>query len=109
MTQLGTAVGVTVSTVVFNSVARKVVAENKDPILMYKAAQWTTMAFGVIGKVSLSLVKRLAFFICVVATILGIIAFRGVGAVGTREAKLVSPEEASGVWRISQHPSHPTD
>ena len=66
MTQLGTAVGVTVSTVVFNSVARKVVAENEDPILMYKAAQWTTLAFGVIGKgFVIMVVKTFFLFICV--------------------------------------------
>ncbi len=40
--------------------------------------------------------KTIGIFTCVVATILGIIAFRGVGAVGTREAKPVSPEEAGG-------------
>lgn len=103
MTQLGTAVGVTVSTVVFNSVARKAVPENKDPIFMYKAAQWTTLAFGVIGKVSLSFSGLMASHSAYLATILGIIAFRGVGAVGTREPALTSPEEACGSVEKIQH------
>lgn len=49
MTQLGTAVGVTVSTVVFNSVSQTAVAEGKDIIVSYHAAQWTTFGFGVVG------------------------------------------------------------
>jgi hypothetical protein len=49
-------------------------------------------------------VKRLTFFSSAsLATFLGIIAFRGVGAVGTREPKLVSPEEASGGVEKTQH------
>jgi predicted MFS family arabinose efflux permease len=54
MTQLGTAVGVTVSTVVFNSVSQRAVAQ-KDLIVSYHAAQWTTFAFGAIGTFLLDL------------------------------------------------------
>lgn len=50
MTQLGTTVGVVVSTTVYKGVARRVLSEGKDPILMYRAAQWTAFGFGVVGK-----------------------------------------------------------
>ena len=55
MTQLGTTVGVVVSTTVFKGVARRVLPEGKDPILMYRAAQWTAFGFGVVGKSFFSL------------------------------------------------------
>ncbi|KAF8956149.1 major facilitator superfamily domain-containing protein [Flammula alnicola] len=75
MTQLGTAVGVTVSTVVYNRVGAKI-APGADVISMYRAAQWTCFAFGVI------------------ATTLGILCFRGVGVVGHRPPKPSSPSES---------------
>ncbi|KIM37308.1 hypothetical protein M413DRAFT_20342 [Hebeloma cylindrosporum] len=71
MTQLGTAVGVTVTTVVFNRVGTKV-APGGDMLRMYRAAQWTAFAFGII------------------ATTLGIVFFRGVGVVGHRAPKPTS-------------------
>jgi hypothetical protein len=46
--QLGTAVGVTVTTVVYNNVGERL-APGEDVIAMYRAAQWTAFAFGVIG------------------------------------------------------------
>ena len=53
MTQVGTSVGVTVSTVVFNTVALKVASSQQiDQIVMYRAAQWTAFGFGVIGRLS---------------------------------------------------------
>jgi len=66
--QLGTAVGVTVSTVVFNNVGSKI-GPGEDTIWMYRAAQWTNFSFGVIS------------------TALGVIFFRGVGVVGDRVPK----------------------
>ncbi|PPQ71259.1 hypothetical protein CVT24_009513 [Panaeolus cyanescens] len=76
MTQLGTAVGVTVTTVVYNSIHSKPRAQ-EDAILPYRAAFWTAFAFGI------------------VATILGVVFFRGVGVVGTRRVKKeVEPESA---------------
>lgn len=48
-TQLGTAVGLTVTTVVFNRVTAK--SSGDQPTLRsYHAAQWTAFAFGVLGK-----------------------------------------------------------
>ena len=47
--ELGTAAGLTVSTVVFNSVSQRAVAENRDGIVSYHAAQWANLGFGVIG------------------------------------------------------------
>jgi len=49
MVQLGTALGVTVSTVVYNVVAEKAIPEGKDPIVLYRAAQWTAFGFGILG------------------------------------------------------------
>ncbi|KAF8887856.1 major facilitator superfamily domain-containing protein [Gymnopilus junonius] len=72
MTQLGTAVGVTVTTVVFNRVSERI-PSNEDNIRAYHAAQWTAFTFGII------------------ATLLGLIFFRGVGVVGTK-----TPPKAQG-------------
>ena len=66
--QLGPAVGITVTTVVFNSVGSKI-GPGEDVLWMYRAAQWTNLSFGVI------------------ATVLGVIFFRGVGVVGYRVPK----------------------
>ncbi len=63
MAQLGTALGVTVSTVVYHSVAQRVIPEGGDPILLYRAAQWTTCGFGILGNsCSLSPPFILTFF-----------------------------------------------
>ncbi|THU81079.1 MFS general substrate transporter, partial [Dendrothele bispora CBS 962.96] len=82
MTQLGTSLGVTVSTVVFNRVlikqtsGRGVVLGSNSPstdapreaqLDAYKAAQWTNFAFGML------------------ATILGLIFLRHVGIIGRAE------------------------
>ncbi|KAF8181299.1 major facilitator superfamily domain-containing protein [Pholiota molesta] len=75
MTQLGTAVGVTVTTVVYNNVGERL-APGEDVIAMYRAAQWTAFAFGVI------------------ATCLGVIFFRGVGVVGYRAPKPTTLESS---------------
>ncbi|KJA16451.1 hypothetical protein HYPSUDRAFT_207046 [Hypholoma sublateritium FD-334 SS-4] len=63
MTQIGTAVGVTVTTVVSNTVSGRL-RPGEDTIVTYHAAQWTGFAFGII------------------AAILGVVFFRGVGVVG---------------------------
>jgi len=65
MTQLGTAVGVTVSTVVFNRVKDQI-ASGQDDLKSYQAAQWTNVGFGLF------------------AAITSLIFFRGVGVVGHR-------------------------
>lgn len=54
--QLGTAIGVTVTTVVYNSVGKNI-ASIEDNIATYHAAQWTAFAFGVIGIWDLSLLS----------------------------------------------------
>lgn len=64
MNQLGTAVGVATTTVVFNRVDLH--RHGRDGIVSYKAAQWTCFAFGVLG------------------TLLSLLFFRGVGAAGVR-------------------------
>jgi hypothetical protein len=69
--QLGTAVGITVTTVVFNSVGSKI-GPGEDTLPMYRAAQWTCFAFGII------------------AATLGITFFRGIGVVGYRAPKPAS-------------------
>ena len=78
--QLGTALGITVTTVVFNRVGTKL-GPDGDTLQMYSAAQWTAFAFGII------------------ATILGIVFFRGVGVVGHRAPKSTSISESEkGEW-----------
>ncbi|KIM37307.1 hypothetical protein M413DRAFT_13459 [Hebeloma cylindrosporum] len=74
MAQLGTAVGVTVSTVVSHSVGSKI-GPGEDTLPMYRAAQWTCFAFGIIE------------------IILVILFFRGVGVVGHRAPKPTSVSE----------------
>ncbi|KAF9456825.1 major facilitator superfamily domain-containing protein [Collybia nuda] len=70
MTQLGTAVGVAVSTVVFNRVSLR--QPQRIPTLKsYQAAQWSAFAFGVL------------------ATILALVFFRGVGIVGQEKRGFV--------------------
>ncbi|KJA16450.1 hypothetical protein HYPSUDRAFT_147747 [Hypholoma sublateritium FD-334 SS-4] len=77
MTQLGTAVGVTVTTVVYNNVGSRL-APGEDVLAMYRAAQWTAFAFGIL------------------ATVIGVICFRGVGVVGFREPKTSSSTMEQG-------------
>jgi len=72
--QLGTAVGVTISTAVFHIVGLKI-GPGEDTLPMYRAAQWTCFTFGVIE------------------TILVIVFFRGVGVVGDRAPKPTSVSE----------------
>jgi len=50
--QLGTSVGITVTTVVFNRVSRRN-GPGVDNIASYRAAQWTSFAFGILGTPSL--------------------------------------------------------
>ncbi|KAJ7595339.1 putative efflux transporter [Mycena floridula] len=96
MTQVGTSVGVTISTVVFNRILEREsgrLGVMPDPsgrnapmpaqLTSYKAAQWTAFAFGVL------------------ATLLAVVFFRGVGIVGHREGKgkrpvAESPETVNG-------------
>ncbi|PBK86271.1 putative efflux transporter [Armillaria gallica] len=95
MTQLGTSVGVTVSTVVFDRVLRQRSADmgvildvsaagapREAQLDSYKAAEWTNFAFGML------------------ATLLALIFFRGVGIVGQsgketddQERTVINPEE----------------
>ncbi|KAF8066838.1 putative efflux transporter [Lyophyllum atratum] len=72
MTQLGTSLGVTVTTVIFNRVTSQKAASDITPspiptLDSYRAAQWGSFAFGVL------------------ATLLAIVFFRGVGIVGHRK------------------------
>ena len=64
MRQLGNAVGITVSTAVFSSAVGSKIGRGEDMLPCYRAAQWTSFAFGV------------------VALALGVTCFRGAGALG---------------------------
>ncbi|KAL0063122.1 hypothetical protein AAF712_010030 [Marasmius tenuissimus] len=70
MTQLGTSLGITISTVVSNRVA----ATEVDRLESYKAAQWTNLGFGIL------------------AASLSIIWLRGVGPIG-HNSKTAPPED----------------
>ena len=56
MTQLGTAVGVTVSTAVSNAAAASGVS---DSMSIYRAAQWTAFGFGAVGELSMTTTIKL--------------------------------------------------
>jgi len=75
MTQIGTSAGVTISTVVFNRVKSHVDVVGGDMIRSYRAAQWTTCAFGLLGAV------------------LSLVFFRGVGVPGHKQVKMPPVEE----------------
>ena len=68
----------------FNRVETKV-GPDGDTLRMYRAAQWTAFAFGII------------------ATILGIVFFRGVGVVGHRAPKPASVSESEKGERVAAH------
>ncbi|KAF6746905.1 efflux protein [Ephemerocybe angulata] len=90
MTQLGTAVGVTVSTVAFNQIAQKT-PDGQDALRSYVAANWVGFSFGMIGMV------------------LSILFFRNVGAVGDRKAKPVSEEESRALKPLGDEKGAPVD
>jgi hypothetical protein len=79
--QLGTSLGLAVTTVVFNRVIQHDSAQpsmgREAQLNAYKAAQWTTFAFGTL------------------ATLLGIVFLRGVGVVGGKERVAVVSREFS--------------
>ncbi|KAH6901322.1 major facilitator superfamily domain-containing protein [Coprinopsis sp. MPI-PUGE-AT-0042] len=92
--QLGTAVGVSVSTVIFNSVtsSRTIgdIPVREGPgqnLASYHAAQWSNFAFGIIG------------------TVIAVICFRGVGVVGDRKRKTTSDEETATTTTTGTVPS----
>ncbi|KAF9456822.1 major facilitator superfamily domain-containing protein [Collybia nuda] len=78
MTQLGTAVGLTVTTVVFNRVTL-MSSEGRPTLKSYQAAQWTSFAFGML------------------ATLLAIVFFRGVGVVGHQKPNFSGKGGASDI------------
>ena len=83
----------TVTTVVYNNVGSHLAA-GEDVLLMYRAAQWTAFAFGVLGAFLLSFKNYGYNFLP--ATVIGIICFRGVGVVGFREPKTSSSSMEQG-------------
>ena len=113
--QLGTAIGVTVSTVVFNNVGLNI-PPGGDLISKYRAAQWAAFAFGCIGMVYYSVPDMpthasVSFFsprLDLLATVLCIISFRGVGVVGQRGPPKPNPisENEKGTHSTST-PSDP--
>ncbi|KAF9263695.1 MFS general substrate transporter [Marasmius fiardii PR-910] len=74
MTQIGTSLGVTVSTVVFNRVAQQ---QPENPLKSYQAAQWTNLGFGIL------------------ASLLAAICLRGVGIIGDKKEK-ATPTDMEG-------------
>ncbi|KAJ6611903.1 major facilitator superfamily domain-containing protein [Mycena sp. CBHHK59/15] len=64
MTQLGTSLGVTASTIVFNRVQERAMRQGEDALGAYHASMWAGCGFGVL------------------ATLLALVFFRGVGTIG---------------------------
>lgn len=76
-----------------------------DMIVSYHAANWTSFTFSTIGMllhppIHDSSVVSYTILI-VLAMILGVISFRGVGVVGHRGPKITSPEEQEKEGRVS--------
>jgi hypothetical protein len=84
--KLGTAVGITVTTVVFNGVGSKS-GPGEDKLPMYRAAQWTAFGFGVFS------------------TAVAILRFRGVGVVGQRSPKPSSISENEKGKPLEKNPN----
>ncbi|KAG6866162.1 hypothetical protein C0991_008116 [Blastosporella zonata] len=78
MTQLGTSLGVTVTTVIFNRITLQQTGSSvgTPPLLSYQAAQWGAFAFGVLSMA------------------LAIVFFRGVGIVGHRKSDVIQQNNA---------------
>jgi hypothetical protein len=78
--QLGTSLGLAVTTVVFNRVMQRDSAQpgmgREGQLNAYKAAQWTTFGFGAL------------------ATLLGVVFLRSVGIVGGKERVATVSREA---------------
>ncbi|KAK0470437.1 putative efflux transporter [Desarmillaria tabescens] len=109
MTQLGSSLGVTLSTVIFDQVSGGQAKSQRSPLYSYKAAEWTNFTFAALGMFSLS------FWMTagdrsddILAALLALIVFRGVGVIekGSRHCNKDESESASsstavdsGSWR----------
>ena len=96
--QLGISFGITVTTFVFDKVTRAT-PTGADMILSYQYATWTSGAFGLIG-IYLFYISLFSFwpyikFCMILAFVLGVLSFRGVGAVGHRGSKTSPVEEGN--------------
>lgn len=83
MTQLGTAIGITVATVVYNSINAKNGPE-ADKLPAYQGSQWASFAFGVLGAV------------------IALVCFYGVGIVGDKIPRAADVEETAQVEKDTQ-------
>ena len=96
--QLGISFGITVTTFVFDKVTRAT-PTGADMILSYQYATWTSGAFGLIGiylfYISLFSFRPYIKFCMILAFVLGVLSFRGVGAVGHRGSKTSPVEEGT--------------
>jgi hypothetical protein len=90
MRQLGIAVGITVSSAVFSSLGSKI-GQGEDMLPQYRAAQWTSFAFGVI------------------AFTLGIICFRGAGVLGYSTPQPASISESEKGESLDERIPSPGD
>jgi len=94
MIQLGTAIGITVSTVVFNSVTAKRDAD-ADRLASYHASQWMSLAFGLLG------------------TIIAAACFYNIGIIGDKATKLekeseFDAESAKSLEVLDHDDAHPS-
>ena len=97
--KLGISFGITVTTIVFDKVALAT-PTGADMIVSYHYATWTSGGFGLIGNyffiISFYLFSIWSYkFFMILAFVLGVLSFRGVGVVGYRESKASSVEEGT--------------
>ncbi|TFK64329.1 putative efflux transporter [Pluteus cervinus] len=92
MTQVGTALGVTISTIVFNRIRLSevthdgVAAPSTPGLQAYKGAQWTAFTFGIL------------------ATVLVIVSLRGVGVISNKSG--LDEPSSSEVTNLSKDDAH---
>ena len=67
---------------------------------MYRAAQWTAFGFGVVGKSLFFFCNHFLNIDCKLGSVLAIVAFRGVGAVGLNQPN-VSDTSVSSVEKVT--------
>jgi hypothetical protein len=98
--QLGTTFGITASTIVFNHVQQIANRRNADALRSYHAAMWTGVAFGGVGGcipcISSFHLLIVASVTSYLATLLALIAFRGVGISGSTQEPVPDGAEKNG-------------
>ncbi|KAJ7032369.1 efflux transporter [Mycena alexandri] len=96
MTQLGTSFGVTASTILFNHIQGRAGFFQKDALASYQAVMWMGAGFGGLGSCllfSMSSFGPSSSLLLITATLIAIVALRGVGTIGKQGPRDGAPEK----------------